>query len=137
MLLLRPHHINCIFFYKGLGYSENFNKGMNNIINLLKNNPNTKIKLIIKCDNLCDNCPNRQLTGVCITEEKINKLDLDTLQTYNLEENKEYSFRRIIQTIYKNFDKNNFNSICKSCNWYKEGVCNENIIEYQLNEWNL
>lgn len=137
MILLRPHHINCMFFYKGLGYSEDFNKGMNNIINLLKSNPDKKIKFIIKCDNLCDNCPNRQPTSMCITEEKIKKLDLDTLQTYNLKENEEYNFKRIIETIYKNFDKNKFHTICNSCNWYKEGICNENIIKYQLNKWNL
>jgi len=46
MLLLRPHHINCIFFYKGIGYSKDFIEGMDNILNLVKKEPNTKILYI-------------------------------------------------------------------------------------------
>lgn len=137
MLLLRPHHINCMFFYKGLGYSEDFNKGMNRIIDLLKDNPDTKIKLIVKCDNLCDNCPNKQSNHMCITKEKIEKLDFNTLEIYSLMENEEYKFKQIIDTIYKDFDKRKFHTICNSCNWYKEGICNENIIEHQLKKWTL
>lgn len=137
LLLLRPHHINCMFFYRGLGYSEDFNKGMKKIINLLKDNPNTKIKLIVKCDILCDNCPNKQSNDMCITKEKIDKLDFNTLQTYNLNENEEYSFKQILDNIYKGYDKNKFHEICNYCNWYKEGVCNENIIKTQLENWIL
>lgn len=137
MLLLRPHHINCIFFYKGLGYSEDFIEGMNKVLNLFKENSNTKIKLIVNCDNLCVNCPNRQLDNVCITKEKVASLDYNTLQIYNLKENQEYTFNQIIDTIYKNFNPSKFHKICNTCNWYKEGVCSDNIIKDQLKKWNL
>jgi len=137
MLLLRPHHINCIFFYRGLGYSEDFILGMNNMLTLFKENPNTKIKLTIKCDNLCVKCPNKQLNNVCITEEMIARLDYNTLQIYNLKENKEYAFNEIIDIIYKNFNKDTFHKICSTCNWYKDGVCNDNIINEQLEKWTL
>lgn len=135
MLLLRPHHINCIFFYKGLGYSEDFVKGMNSILKLIKENSKVKIKLIVKCDNLCDNCPNMQSNNVCITKENVAKLDYNTLQIYNLKENQEYTFNEIINTIYKNFNSNKFHKICSSCNWYKVGVCNDNIIADQIKNW--
>lgn len=137
MLLLRPHHINCIFFYKGLGYSKDFIKGMNNTLTLFKENPNTKIKLIVKCDDLCVNCPNKQFDDVCITEENVAILDCNTLHLYNLKENEEYTFNEIIDTIYKHFNKNKFRKICSTCNWYKEGICSDNIIEEQLEKWNL
>ncbi len=137
MLLLRPHHINCIFFYRGFGYNNHFIEEINNILTLFKKNPNTKIKLTIKCDNLCVNCPNKQLSGVCITKEKVDKLDYNTLQIYNLKENEEYTFKQIIDIIYKNFDKYKFHKICSTCNWYKQGVCNEDIIKEQLEKWNL
>lgn len=135
MLLLRPHHINCIFFYKGLGYSENFVKGMNSISKLIIEKSNTKIKLIVKCDDLCDNCPNMNLDNVCITKKNVAMLDYNTLQIYNLKENQEYTFNEIINNIYKNFDSNKFHKICSSCNWYKKGVCNDNIIADQLKKW--
>lgn len=137
MLLLRPHHINCLFFYKGLGYSKDFIEGMDNILNLVKKDPNTKIKLIVNCDDLCNNCPNKQSDDVCMTKEKVAKLDYDTLQVYNLKENQEYTFEEIINTIYKGFNKNKFKKICRSCNWYKEGICSEHVIEYQLEKWDL
>ena len=137
MLLLRPHHINCIFFYRGLGYSEDFIEGMNNILNLFKENPNTKIKLIVNCDDLCVNCTNKQLNDVCATKEKVAKLDYNTLQIYNLKKNEEYTFNKIVNTIYKNFDKNKFYEICSTCNWYKDGVCSDSIIDEQLDRWTL
>ena len=137
MLLLRPHHINCIFFYKGLGYSEDFIGEMNNLLTLLKEHSDTKIKLIVNCDTLCKNCPNKQLGDICITKEKVDKLDYNTLQVYALKENEEYTFNEIIDTVYKHFNKNKFHKICSTCNWYKDGICSDNIIEEQLKKWNL
>ena len=135
MLLLRPHHINCMFFYRGLGYSNTFIKGMNSILSLIKNNPNTRIKLIVNCDNLCDNCPNMQANKSCMSKENVAKLDYNALNVYNLKENQDYIFSDIINNIYKNFDSNKFHRICSSCNWYKEGVCSDLIIKDQLKKW--
>jgi len=137
MLLLRPHHINCIFFYKGLGYSNDFIEGMDNILNLINKEPNTKIKLIVNCDDLCTSCPNKQYDDVCITKEKVDKLDYNTLQIYNLKANQEYIFNEIINTIYKGFNRTKFKKICSSCNWYKEGICSADVIKHQLDKWNL
>lgn len=137
MLLLRPHHVNCIFFYKGLGYSKEFVEGMNNIINLLNKNPYSKIKLITKCDDLCINCPNRQNNNTCLADKKVNDLDFNTLKIYGLKENKEYAFNEIINNIYRNFDKNKFHKICSNCNWYKSDTCCESIILEQSRLWNF
>lgn len=137
MLLLRPHHINCIFFYKGLGYDEEFVEGMNNIIYLLNKTPSTKVKLITKCDDLCFNCPNKQSDNICLADKKVKELDFNTLKLYGLKENNEYVFNEIINTIYKNFDKNKFHKICSSCNWYKSDTCCETIILEQSKLWNL
>lgn len=137
MLLLRPHHINCIFFYKGLGYNNDFVTGMNSILKLIKSNPNVKIKLIINCDNLCNKCPNMQANKLCISNDNVAKLDHKTLKLYNLKENQEYTFTEIINSIYKNFDRAKFHTICSSCNWYKEGVCNDTIISDQINTWSF
>lgn len=135
MLLLRPHHINCIFFYKGLGYSEEFIAGMNHTLDLLKKNPHSKIKLAIKCDTLCSNCPNKQNNDACTTLKTVEELDYKTLLLYNLNEDEEYMFSEIINSIYRNYDITKFHSICCNCNWYKHGTCNENIIKEQSESW--
>ena len=137
MLLLRPHHINCIFFYKGLGYNDDCVTGMNSVLSLIKNTPNVKINLIVNCDNLCARCPNMLTNKVCISNENVTKLDHNTLKVYDLKENQEYTFTEIINTIYKNFDRAKFHKICSSCNWYKEGVCNDTIILAQIKTWSL
>lgn len=80
MLLLRPHHINCIFFFRGLGYSDEFVNGMYSILEFLTKNPDSKIKLTLNCDALCSNCPNKQNNNLCITEEKVEALDLNALK---------------------------------------------------------
>lgn len=135
MIYLRPHHINCIFFYKGLGYSEDFVNKMDSIQNLLKEYPETEVKLIKKCDEICKACPNMKCKGICTTEEKVLNLDENTLDKYNLHDNKNYMFKELISKIYMNFDENKFYNICKECGWYKQGVCNKNIIKQHRDKW--
>jgi len=137
MLLLRPHHINCLFFYQGLGYSKNFTKCMDKLVTLIKENPYSKVMFNVECDILCHNCPSRQINNRCITQNKVNELDYSTLQTYNIKEHEVYTFHEIIDTIYKNFSESKFNKICRSCNWYKRGICTESIISYQIEKWSL
>lgn len=137
MLLLRPHHINCLFFYQGLGYSNNFTIGMDKLVTLIKENPYSKVMFIVGCDILCNNCPNRQVNNCCITQNKVNELDYNTLRAYNIKENKLYTFHEIIDTIYKNFSESKFNKICSSCNWYKKGICTQSIISCQIEKWDL
>ena len=71
---LRPHHINCIFFYIGKGYSEDFVKNMTKIIFLLQKDKNNKIKFITSCDDLCKHCPNK-INNICYYNDNVNKLD--------------------------------------------------------------
>lgn len=135
MLHLRPHHINCIFFYKGLGYNEEFSDKMNLIQKMLKEYPNTEIKLTKRCDELCKVCPNKKLEGSCKSEENILKLDNNTLSEYKLQEDKNYVFNELVNNIYMNFDEHKFYKICKECEWYKQGVCDKNNIEEHKNKW--
>lgn len=135
-LKIRPHHINCIFFYQGLGYDEKFTKHMNNIIFTLRTNPNTKIMLVANCDYICSNCPNK-MDDICKSEYHINILDKNTIDIYALKINSFYSFNEIIEKIYKVYNEDKFNMICSTCEWYKQGTCSKDIIESQKNIWSL
>ncbi|MDS0524680.1 DUF1284 domain-containing protein [Clostridium sp. SHJSY1] len=123
MLKIRPHHINCIYFYRGLGYSKEFVKGMDNIVNLLKEDDNIEIKLINHCDDICENCPNKLKEQICKTNNKIKDLDELTLKEYGLKIDNSYKFSYIKRYIYKNFSKEKFEKICKDCDWHKNKVC--------------
>ena len=56
--LLRPHHGLCIQFYEGKGYSEEFTKKMDELVNLIQLTPMMPIQLHIDVDVLCNSCPN-------------------------------------------------------------------------------
>ncbi|MDD2839499.1 MAG: DUF1284 domain-containing protein [Rickettsiales bacterium] len=118
-IILRPHHINCIFFFEGKGYSEEFIKNMTDIISNLNENI---IKFQFDCDCLCSKCPNK-VNSLCKDEEHIKLLDRLTIENYNLDLNKQYCFDELINYFYRNFDTEKFKKICNSCEWYKNGVC--------------
>ena len=120
-IFLRPHHINCIYFFEGLGYDEKFTQNMKNIIDKLSKNK-LSVKFVKNCDCLCKYCPNK-INNCCKTEEHIKQLDELTITNYNLDLNKIYSFQEIYDNYYKNFDKIKFLNICQSCEWFKSGVC--------------
>lgn len=134
MLYLRPHHINCIFFYRGLGYDEKFTKNMNNITSLLKIKSDTEIKLINKCDDLCMACPNNKKC-ICESEAHVRSFDKKTLKVYQLKTGAVYTFDEIVKKIYTDFDYNKLISICGDCEWFKQGVCSKEIINQQEQKW--
>lgn len=131
MLKLRPHHINCLFFYRGMGYSEAFVERMSQIEKELFLRPYTEIEFVVGCDVVCECCPNKQMDHTCKSEKRIVKLDENTLAYYELEIGKRYDFQFIKEQIYKNFDPHKFEAICKGCEWYRQGVCSVEHIESQ------
>lgn len=135
MLRLRPHHINCLFFYRGMGYSGDFVICMSSIEKLLIENPDTEIEFIVNCDILCDNCPNKLEGDSCITEERIKILDLRAINEYRLDLNKKYKFTELKSSIYVSFDKEKFKNICVDCEWCKKAICSTEIIKEQELKW--
>ncbi|MGL5085380.1 MAG: DUF1284 domain-containing protein [Clostridium sp.] len=137
MIMLRAHHINCLFFYRGIGYNESFTNNMNKTKDIFIKNPATIFQLTTECDTLCSKCPNKSSLNLCNSNDKILELDNKTLKSYNLEINKLYDFQFIIENIYKNFNSNKFKDICKSCDWYQKGTCSCNLINEQKLTWSL
>lgn len=135
MIKLRMHHINCLLFYRGKGYDEEFVRKMNFIYRLLTADIDSKIKLILSCDDLCRCCPNRIENEKCITNEKVLGLDERTKQEFNLQVDKIYTFRYIINNIYSKYSKENFENICNGCEWQQKGICNEKIIKEQKDKF--
>lgn len=134
VLELRAHHINCIFFYEGKGYSDGFVKEMDKVVEQLKRSDSQLISLKKDNDRFCNACPHLR-EGKCISYRKIHKLDQDTLKTYGLEEGKIYPFNMIKEQIYKNYDESLFEKICSGCEWYKQGVCSKEKIKNQQMIW--
>lgn len=135
MINIRAHHINCLFFYIGKGYSNEFIEKMDFVRNEFINDSRKKFMLVNKCDEICDVCPNKLTDNTCETNDHVLELDKKTIEEYKLNINKIYDFKYIKDNIYLNFDDTKFINICKECTWYKEGVCNIKSIEIQKEKW--
>ncbi|MEF9959269.1 MAG: DUF1284 domain-containing protein [Niameybacter sp.] len=134
ILKLRPHHINCIFFYEGRGYSQKFVENMDQVVAYLLEHFEQNIILEKSIDHLCKDCPNL-VEAVCKNDSKIELLDKETLKQYNLQEQQVYTFKEIVENIYSHYNEHTFSKICSSCEWYKQGVCSKEKIAKQKHRW--
>lgn len=116
---LRPHHLLCIAFFKGKGYSDEFVSNMTSIVSALKENKDTPISLISGEDDLCAHCPNNQ-NGICTDDDKSSRYDQLTLSALGIDTNPDsaitYSILRALA------DKRIINcgkreNICGDCEW--------------------
>lgn len=116
---LRPHHLLCIAFFKGKGYSDEFVSNMTRIVSALKENKDIPISLVSGEDDLCAHCPNNQ-NGICTTEDKSSKYDQLTLTALDIVTNPDsaipYSTLRALADE-KIINCGRRENICGDCEW--------------------
>ncbi len=92
----------CIQGFQGKGYSPGFVKKMDKIVNFLKNNPQSMLKVISSTDDICYCCPHN-IENTCkqspCAEDKVKKMDLKTLDYLGLEENDINTYEHILKLI--------------------------------------
>ena len=112
---LRPHHLLCISFFKGKGYSQDFVKNMTWTINLLKDD--TAITFIDGADNICKACPNNT-NGQCATQDKVERYDKSLLDLCNLSVGQTLTYSALKQLVdEKVLSCNKRTQICGDCEW--------------------
>ncbi len=62
---IRPHHLLCLQFFEGKGYSDDFVRQMAEIHRTL-NKENPQINIVEGVDDICKKCPNR--SDICLKE---------------------------------------------------------------------
>ena len=124
MIFLRPHHISCIYFFKGYGYSEDYVKQMKKLISFLEKNRKERIKFLIACDDICKFCPKR-IGNICRDEKTVLEIDANTIKEYKLNLDKFYTFEEISERFYKNFAFSICKKVCGSCEWLNKGLCGD------------
>lgn len=132
MIVLRFHHLLCMHTYSGTGYSEDFCRNMERIRSHLFENPDTIVKLIKGCDDICANCPNR--TGhLCKEEKSILKRDRDTAAFFMLEEGACLSYRDLVKKINPRFSALwDIRTVCIRCEF--ASLCNAVLPKNLLTE---
>lgn len=64
--LIRPHHLLCMRYFQGCGYSDEFTENMRYVISNLKNG--SEVLLTRGCDDICRKCPNNR--KICVATVK-------------------------------------------------------------------
>ena len=113
---LRPHHILCIMFFEGKGYSEDFVENMYAVKERLSDNLQQIIPTVNE-DIICTVCPNNN-NGVCVSQEKVCGFDRKVLDLCGAAENTPILLSEITDSAIKNIiEKNLLKTVCGSCEW--------------------
>ncbi|MCK4496696.1 MAG: DUF1284 domain-containing protein [Candidatus Aenigmarchaeota archaeon] len=118
MLKIRAHHLLCIpRFYSG-GYNKVFGKNLKRICFKIRKNPNIKIKIIKKCDDICNKCPHKK-DNICKKTPKLNywilAQDNKVLKKLKLKENSVHNAKDVFNLSIDKVNSENIRSICKGC----------------------
>ncbi len=130
---LRFHHLLCILGFRRLGYDEKFIKGMERVVQKIKENPDLEIKLIRGCDDICAACP-FNVGGTCRnevvgSEEAVRRKDREVVERLEPKEGERYSIKGILGLIKEKIKPGDLSVICGDCPWLEMGYCEEGLEE--------
>ncbi len=120
---LRPHHLTCLFFYVGKGYSEAFVARMDEVSRQVRES-DCRVVLTGGRDVICEVCPHWRIDlDRCDSAERVARMDERTLAEYGLRLGREYVARELMDAMFRRFDVARFERICGDCAWRVQGVC--------------
>lgn len=123
MLKLRPHHILCLTFFEGKGYSSDFVINMGNIHKALKDE--SKIEITLGKDAICEKCPN-MLDEVCTSQSKVERYDQKVAEFCELKEGQVLSYGTFKHLAYMRIiGQGELGNICGDCQWHE--ICSKGI----------
>lgn len=146
---LRGHHLLCIQGYQGYGYDKIFEKNLDKIFKLIKddlkikksisktnekpssnyleskhNKSKIQIKLVLEEDEICLCCPNLNDLNECqntFIDSKIKNKDREVLNKTKLDINKYYPSSEIFKIVNESLKtKKDVKNICGSCSWQEK-----------------
>ena len=114
---IRAHHLLCMRYFKGKGYSKEFISNFYKVIKKLENNP--IIKVINYPDIICSSCPHN-VNGKCIkkgpdSENKVREKDSIVMKHLGVRLNQKIKAANISNLVSLKLD--NVKEICKECEW--------------------
>lgn len=100
LISLRGHHLICLHFFTGEGYSSEF---VENLYAILERTKNENIIITYGADNVCKRCPSL-IDGVCKDEKEISEMDKTALELLKLEIKETVSWNEIRRNLPKIFN---------------------------------
>ena len=121
-LEIRPHHLLCIKFFEGKGYSDEFVSSMNSLIDKIEEEPHTRVFITYGSDAVCAACPNEN-GEACILRNKATDYDTKVSDICSLSKNTPYTYAYLRDITDKLIIREGrLGEICGDCEWYKK-IC--------------
>ncbi len=112
---IRPHHLLCLSFFEGKGYSPAFVQNTSEILARL--NQNATVDLTEGMDDICAACPHNQ-QGICESQDKVLRYDTAVLDELGLTPGERVSWNRLHEdTFYRLIQNGRFTALCGDCEW--------------------
>lgn len=113
---IRPHHLLCLQFFEGKGYSNDFVRHMTGIHEKLLNE-NPKINLVEGVDDICKGCPHN-IEGQCDKELSVSGNDRRTHEVIKEEVEQGQTWSELTNVVYKNIiHEGRLEQVCGTCRW--------------------
>ena len=126
--ILRGHHLLCVFGWRGFGYSDEFNRAMDEVV---KNLDDSEIAITAGPDELCRKCPNLQKNRCYKNdgdqEEAILAHDKRVLEFLDLEIGSTITVSELKVIIRKKEAQKFLGELCLGCSWFDKGYCLEGL----------
>ena len=118
-LHIRAHHLLCMRYFKGKGYSKGFVSNFYEIIKKLNDNPT--IKVINYPDIICSPCPHN-VNNKCVKkgpdhETEVKEKDEIIMERLGLKLNQELKIKEVRELVNSNLTK--LRVTCKDCEWLR------------------
>jgi hypothetical protein len=120
MVRLRGHHLICLHFFRGEGYTDEF---ISNLLKVLERVEMEDIDVIFEADDVCRACPYLREDICCYAEDseaRIAKLDRLAIELLKLPLDLKISWGEVkerIQVVLPEWRKH----ACAKCDWQR--VC--------------
>lgn len=118
-ILLRPHHLLCLQFFAGKGYSAEFVENMGEVKSMLDGDPRAEVTLCSGADDICRRCPNRVGFG-CGADPKPPVYDRSCLCACGLKIGDTLPWQNL-KTVVRSrilISHAAFSAVCSSCSWF-------------------
>jgi hypothetical protein len=133
-LKFRPHHFLCTLGFSGKGYSPDFIRNYNKIVQVLRNDPEALIEVVQNGDDICEKCPNLLDDKQCVVQEKINSLDKAHLNALGINYGEILSWQSALNLIKEKMTIDNFHQACQGCEWKELGICQKALENLQFDK---
>lgn len=136
--VLRGHHLLCVHGFRGMGYSPEFVKTMESIVNDIRDpEQDFYIKVVAAFDDACMSCPHRGLE-ICEAGEGSNEhvlsMDGKIIRHLGLEPGNSYLKSSLVKLTAEKVEPDDLDYLCKNCSWLSYGVCKEGIADLRKNK---